>query len=207
MAEERAFVSRAGTKLEHALEAFSLEVNGFHCVDFGCNVGGFTDCLLSRGAREVVAIDTGYGTLAWTLRNDDRVVVRERTNALHAEPDAEVDLVVIDLAWTPQALALPAAQKWLAPGGKILTLVKPHYELKGEQKSLLSRGFLPAEHAASVFDQVVESMREMGFIVEQTTQSPLRGGKTARKRGVPGNIEFLALLSVVKNDTDEATFR
>ena len=107
---ERPFVSRAGAKLDHALDAFGFEVSGLRCADFGCNVGGFTDCLLQRGAERVVAIDTGYGVLAWKLRNDDRVEVRERTNALHADPpDEPLDLVVIDLAWTPQRLALPAA--------------------------------------------------------------------------------------------------
>ncbi|MFM8697247.1 MAG: SAM-dependent methyltransferase, partial [Phycisphaerales bacterium] len=79
-----AFVSRAGAKLAHALEAFKVDVAGLRCADFGCNVGGFTDCLLKAGAARVTAIDTGYGALAWTLRNDPRVEVRERTNALHA---------------------------------------------------------------------------------------------------------------------------
>ena len=143
------FVSRAGLKLEHALDEFVFEVTGLVCADFGCNVGGFTDCLLQRGAKLVYAIDTGYGTLAWKLRSDDRVITMERTNALHAElpspsgrgaggewlanrdkhstdrpspnplPEGEgfdgVDLVTIDLAWTQQKHAIPAALKWLKP--------------------------------------------------------------------------------------------
>ena len=130
------FVSRAGLKLDHALREFQLDVTGFVCADFGCNVGGFTDCLLQRGAAKVFAIDTGYGALAWTLRNDARVVVMERTNALHAPPpqDVLVDLVVIDLAWTPQRLAIPAALRWLKPDARIVTLVKPHYELDDAEK-------------------------------------------------------------------------
>ena len=112
---ERRFVSRAGEKLEHALKTFDLSVAGLRCADFGCNVGGFTDCMLQRDAGHVLAIDTGYGVLAWKLRSDERVTVMERTNALHADPPAQgVDLVVIDLAWTPQRLALPAARPWLA---------------------------------------------------------------------------------------------
>ena len=141
---ERRFVSRAGEKLDHAIEEFEIQVEGLACADFGCNVGGFTDCLLKRGASSVIAIETGYGVLEWKLRNDSRVDVRERTNALHAEPpETPVDLVVIDLAWTPQRLALPAADAWLGPEGRILTLVKPHYELPEDMKDLLDRGFLP----------------------------------------------------------------
>lgn len=194
MAEE-AFVSRAGAKLAHALEAFGLDVAGLRCADFGCNVGGFTDCLLKRGAARVTSIDTGYGALAWTLRNDARVEVRERTNALHAEPPAGgVDLVVVDLAWTPQRLAVPAALKWLAPGGRIVTLVKPHYELREEEKAWLDRGFLPHERVAGVVERVAAEMGALGAKVLGDVQSPLVGGKTSRKKGVPGNIEWLMLL-------------
>ena len=192
---ERRFVSRAGEKLEHALDAFNLDVTGFDCADFGCNVGGFTDCLLERGAKSVTAIDTGYGVLAWKLRDDDRVEVLERTNALHAATPAEgKDLVVIDLAWTPQRLSLPAARAWLRPEGKIVTLVKPHYELPPEQSDLLESGFLPPEHAEGVFKNVLTEISELGFKTLSTTQSPLVGGKSSRKRGVPGNVEFLAFL-------------
>jgi len=83
------FVSRAGAKLAHALDEFGLDVTGLICADFGCNVGGFTDCLLQRGAELIYALDTGYGTLAWKLRNDPRVVVMERTNALNSQPSEE----------------------------------------------------------------------------------------------------------------------
>ena len=108
------FVSRAGLKVDHALRMFELDVTGFVCADFGCNVGGFTDCLLQRGAAKVFAIDTGYGVLDWNLRNDPRVVVMERTNALHAaKPQAAIDLIVIDLGWTKQRHAIPAALRWL----------------------------------------------------------------------------------------------
>lgn len=189
------FVSRAGAKLEHALEEFKLDVTGLRCADFGCNVGGFTDCLLQRGAKHVIAIDTGYGALAWKLRQDPRVETRERTNALHAEAPADgVDLVVLDLAWTPQRLAIPAALKWLAPGGRIITLIKPHYELRDEEKAWLDRGFLPHERVPGVVTRVEAEMPALGAKVLGSTQSPLVGGKTSKKAGVPGNIEWLTLL-------------
>ena len=189
------FVSRAGAKLEHALEEFRLDVTGLRCADFGCNVGGFTDCLLQRGAEHVTAIDTGYGALAWKLRQDPRVETRERTNALHAEaPAGGIDLVVLDLAWTPQRLAIPAALKWLAPGGRIITLIKPHYELREEEKAWLDRGFLPHERVPGVVTRVEAEMPGLGAKVLGSTQSPLVGGKTSKKAGVPGNIEWLTLL-------------
>ena len=189
------FVSRAGAKLEHALEEFKLDVTGLRCADFGCNVGGFTDCLLQRGAKHVTAIDTGYGALAWKLRQDPRVETRERTNALHAEaPAGGVYLVVLDLAWTPQRLAIPAALTWLAPGGRIITLIKPHYELREEEKAWLDRGFLPHERVPGVVARVEAEMPALGAKVMGSTQSPLVGGKTSKKAGVPGNIEWLTLL-------------
>ncbi len=125
--EPSQFVGRAGDKLDAALAAFAVDVGGWVCADFGCNVGGFTHCLLSRGAARVYAVDTGYGALAWTLRQDSRVVVMERTNALYTEPPEPVDLVAIDVAWTPQKLIFPAARKWPKPGGIIVSLPQAHY--------------------------------------------------------------------------------
>ena len=194
-APEERFVSRAGAKLLHALEAFAIDVAGMRCADFGCNVGGFTDCMLQRGAAHVTAIDTGYGALAWKLRQDPRVEVRERTNALHADPPpGGVDLVVVDLAWTPQRLAVPAALRWLAPGGRIVTLVKPHYELQEDEKPWLDRGFLPHERVPGVVARVEATMPSLGARVTGSAQSPLVGGKTSRKAGVPGNVEWLVAL-------------
>lgn len=192
---ESPFVSRAGLKLAHAFDAFPFNPAGLVCADFGCNVGGFTDCMLQRGAARVVALDTGYGTLAWKLRSDPRVETRERTNALHAEPPpGGVDLVTIDLAWTPQRLAVPAALRWLRPGGHIITLVKPHYELLDDEKVLLVDGFLPHAHAPGVLERAQAGMGSLGARVCASTQSPITGGKTSRKKGVPGNIEYLLLL-------------
>lgn len=197
---EQPFVSRAGLKLDHALREFQFDVTGLVCADFGCNIGGFTDCLLQRGAKQVYALDTGYGTLAWKLRNDPRVVVMERTNALHASlpiceratPQAAtgVDLVVIDLAWTPQRLAIPAALKWLNPEGRIITLVKPHYELTDEEKkSLLVDGRLDLNEAERVLQRVLNDMPAWGAQPMAHTQSPITGSKSSR--GGAGNVEFL----------------
>jgi 23S rRNA (cytidine1920-2'-O)/16S rRNA (cytidine1409-2'-O)-methyltransferase len=193
MTQPSLFVSRAGVKLDHALREFNFDVTGFVCADFGCNAGGFTDCLLQRGAAKVFAIDTGYGALAWKLRNDPRVVVMERTNALHAAPPQEsVGLVAIDMAWTPQKHAIPAALKWLAPAGRIITLVKPHYELDdAEKKSLLHDGRLDPVEAERVLQRVIDRMPEWGAEVLAHTRSPITGGKSSK--GGEGNVEYLVM--------------
>src|SRR6188768_2535485 len=105
------FVSRAGLKLDHALTEFAVDVMGLVCADLGSNAGGFVDCLLRRGAARVYAIDTGYGVLEWKLRKDPRVIVMERTNAMHATLAEVVDVVTIDVAWTRQRNILPAARR------------------------------------------------------------------------------------------------
>lgn len=178
------FVSRAGEKLEHALSAFALDVGGCVCADLGCNAGGFTDCLLRRGAAKVYAVDTGYGMLDWRLRKDARVVVMERTNALRAELPEKVGLVVVDVAWTRQKVILPAARRLLGAGGRVVTLVKPHYEAEARQ---LRRGVLVAGEVAGVLERVRADVREAGFEVVADTESPLLGGK--------GNREMLWLLT------------
>ena len=107
------FVSRAGLKLEHAMQTFGLDAAGKVCADLGSNTGGFVDCLLRRGAARVYAVDTGYGVLEWKLRNDPRVVVMERTNAMHVVLPEKVQIVTIDVAWTRQQRILPAAARIL----------------------------------------------------------------------------------------------
>lgn len=129
------YVSRAGDKLEFALDHWHVAVTGLVCADLGCSTGGFTDCLLQRGAAKVYSVDTGYGVLAWKLRQDPKVVVLERANALHVVLPELVDLVTIDVSWTPQKLILPAALKLLKPGGQVISLIKPHYESKNPRIS------------------------------------------------------------------------
>src|SRR5436305_1493020 len=121
---EKAFVSRAGQKLEHALVNFGIDVSGWVCADLGSNVGGFVDCLLQSGAKKVYAIDTGYGALEWKLRKDPRVVVMERTNAMHVKLPEPVKLVSIDVAWTKQKNILPAARRMIDDDGIASALVQ-----------------------------------------------------------------------------------
>ena len=183
------FVSRGGIKLAAALDAFGLDVSGFVCADLGCNVGGFTDCLLKRGAARVYAMDTGYGSLAWGLRNDPRVVVMERTNAMHVEaPVGCVDLVVVDLGWTKQRHAIPAALRWNP--GQIVTLVKPHYESPPERG-----GVHGAEESLRVFGRVKGEMAGLGVRVVGEVESPILGGGG---KGRAGNREYLLWLHPVR---------
>ena len=183
------YASRGGLKLHGAIQAFGVDCTELVCADFGCNIGGFTDCLLAHGAAKVYAVDTGYGTLAWTLRKDPRVVVMERTNALYAEPPEPVDLVVIDVAWTPQKLSVPAAGKWLKPGGMIISLLKPVFELaklkpvKGGKPRPKS---MPLEQSEEIRDQVCEQLAQLGFEPAKIIASPITG------KG--GNTEFLLLI-------------
>ena len=112
------FVSRGGLKLEHALATFGNDIAGLTCADLGCSTGGFTDCLLKRGAAKVYAVDTGYGVLDYKLRKDARVVVRERSNAMHVELPEKVDFISIDASWTKQEKLLPNVDKLLKPDGR-----------------------------------------------------------------------------------------
>src|SRR3954468_14064629 len=122
------FVSRAGQKLEHALREFAIDVTDKICADLGCSTGGFSHCLLQHGAKQVYAVDTGYGVLDWKLRKDPRVIVMERTNAMHVDLPEKVDLVSIDVAWTRQRHILPAAKRIIRDTGIVVSLIKPHYE-------------------------------------------------------------------------------
>ncbi|MFG0273771.1 MAG: SAM-dependent methyltransferase [Phycisphaerales bacterium] len=185
------YVSRGALKLEHALGAFCFDPTGLACADLGCSTGGFTDCLLQRGAASVVSVDTGYGVLDYRLRTDARVTVVERSNALHTEPTRAVDLVVIDLGWTPQRLALPVALRWLggAANGRIITLIKPHYERSAERGGRRSEAILEESEAREITGRVLEAMPEWGAIALAVARSPITGGKGKSK----GNAEWLAL--------------
>jgi 23S rRNA (cytidine1920-2'-O)/16S rRNA (cytidine1409-2'-O)-methyltransferase len=177
------FVSRGGEKLAAALDHFQLDVTGLICADLGSHVGGFVDCLLQRGAGKVYSVDTSYGTLAWTLRKDDRVVVMERKNAMHVSLAERVDLVTVDVGWTPQAKVLPNVREMLRDGGRVVTLIKPHYEAA---KTLLEDGVLPKKHFEQTVERVVDAIGVMGWTVEGTFMSPIAGHG--------GNHEVLALL-------------
>jgi 23S rRNA (cytidine1920-2'-O)/16S rRNA (cytidine1409-2'-O)-methyltransferase len=179
------FVSRGGLKLDHALRILAVEANGLVCADLGCSTGGFTDCWLRHNAARVYAVDTGYGVLDWKLRNDTRVVVVERTNAMHVTLPEAVDRISIDVAWTKQEKILPSARRLLKPDGRIVTLIKPHYEADPKQ---LRKGVLPEEAVASVVEETLARVTACGFRVLGTVGSPIKGSK--------GNSEVLALLAV-----------
>jgi 23S rRNA (cytidine1920-2'-O)/16S rRNA (cytidine1409-2'-O)-methyltransferase len=181
------FVSRGGEKLAHALARFGIQVAGRVALDAGASTGGFTDCLLQRGARRVYAVDVGYGQLDWRLRQDPRVVVMERTNLrqLAALPEP-IDLATLDLSFISLRLVLEAVRQLLQPAGEVVALVKPQFEAGRGQ---VGRGGVvrdPAIHRA-VLDEVLGWAQAHGFGVRGLTASPLRGPA--------GNVEFLAHLA------------
>lgn len=176
----RPFASRAGAKLDYALRAFAIGVEGQICADFGSNVGGFVDCLLRQGASRVYAVERGYGVLAYGLRTDARVVVMERTDALQVRLPEPVRLLTIDMGWTRQTHVLPAARRSLAPEGEIISLIKPHYEAALE---MLRGGVLAEEHVEEVLDLVRSVLSDVGLTLVGETESPIRG--------TGGNREFL----------------
>jgi 23S rRNA (cytidine1920-2'-O)/16S rRNA (cytidine1409-2'-O)-methyltransferase len=190
------FVSRGGHKLEHALEHFALDVSGMVAVDLGASTGGFTDCLLQRGAARVYAVDVGHGQLAWKLRNDPRVVVMEKTNARELtpgrfpEPFSGADLVVIDCSFISLQKLLPAAVALLKPSARIVALVKPQFEA-GKAEVDKGEGVIrdPKIHER-VLDELrgwVQSHPDLAW--RNVTESPLLGPA--------GNKEFLLLLEKV----------
>lgn len=196
------YVSRGGLKLEHALREFAIDANGLVCADLGASTGGFTDCLLRHGAARVYAVDTAYGELAWTLRNDPRVVVMERSNALHTDPAPEigaaggVDLVVLDLGWTRQQFAIPAALRWLGPDGRIISLIKPHYEAGDRSRAGATSVVLAEPEAEAIASRIARQMPEWGARTLAMTKSPVLGGALSVRKKVKGagNAEWLALL-------------
>ena len=184
VAERQRFVSRGGDKLAGALDTFALDVAGVRAVDVGASTGGFTDCLLQRGARSVVAIDVGYGQLAWSLRTDPRVTVVERTNIRVADPaelGAPFDLAVVDVSFISLRTVLPHVAALLGEGGAIVALVKPQFEAgKGRvgKKGVVKDAGVHAE----VLEAAARAATEAGFVVRGLTFSPIKGPE--------GNIEF-----------------
>jgi 23S rRNA (cytidine1920-2'-O)/16S rRNA (cytidine1409-2'-O)-methyltransferase len=186
--EAARFVSRGGLKLQAALEAFAVNVNGRVCADVGASTGGFTDCLLHYGAARIYAIDVGYGQLAAKLRHDPRVIVMERANARLVERLAEpVDLAVMDVSFISLRLLLPVVRGWLNPHGEVIALIKPQFEA-GKQD--VGKGGIvknPAVHRR-VLEEVLGAAQAMGYAVHGLIASPLTGPK--------GNREFLARLTL-----------
>ena len=183
---ESRYVSRGGLKLEKALDEFGIDVTGLTCLDVGSSTGGFTDCLLQHGAKHVFAIDSGTNQLVWKLRNDPRVEVRENTNARELKttdfPTA-FDLIVMDVSFISVTKILPAVLDLLAPNGKVVTLIKPQFEVgRGE----VGKGGIvrePEKHQR-VVNEINEFANKLGLTCLGVIESPILGAE--------GNKEFLS---------------
>ena len=189
---ESRYVSRGGLKLEKALEEFHIDAAGFCCLDIGSSTGGFTDCLLRHGAERVYAIDSGTNQLAWKLRNDPRVEVRENTNARDLKPNdfqAAFDLIVMDVSFISVTKIFPALMDLLARGGRIITLIKPQFEVgRGE----VGKGGIvrePEKHER-VVREINEFAGKLGLACLGVIESPILGAE--------GNKEFLSLYERAK---------
>jgi len=187
---EHPYVSRGGVKLAAALDAFAIDPSGVVCLDVGASTGGFTDCLLQRGASRVYAIDVGYGQLDAKLRADPRVVLREKVNArfLSREHVPEsVALAALDLSFISVRLVLPAVLALLAPGARVVVLVKPQFE--AGRSEVGKGGIVRSEETRRRVVAGIESLgRELGLAVEGTIPSPIAGAH--------GNREFLLVFRV-----------
>lgn len=186
--EAERFVSRGGEKLDGAMNAFSIDLDGKVCLDIGSSTGGFTDCMLQHGADKVYAIDVGKGQLHWKLREDHRVVVMEGTNARYLTPadlPELADFASIDTSFISLTNILPAAKGLLKPGGEIISLIKPQFEA-GKEDVDKGRGVItdPAIHEAVISKVRKFGTEELGLEWLGLATSPLKGPK--------GNIEFLA---------------
>lgn len=187
--EDIPFVSRGGLKLQAAFDRFNLCIKNFIGMDVGASTGGFTDCLLQHGARKVYAVDVGYGQLAWQLRQDNRVIVMERTNIRYLNkekiPDP-IDIVTIDTSFISLKLVVPAVLKFMKKGGMLITLIKPQFEVG---KGKVGKGGVvkdPALHAA-VIEDLSSFFKGMELTCSDAIASPVLGPK--------GNQEFIMILN------------
>jgi len=192
------YVSRGGLKLKKALDEFGIDVSGVVAIDVGASTGGFSDCLLQAGAARIYAVDVGHGQLAWSLRQDPRVVCLEKTNIRYLTPDQLDDipeLAVIDASFISLAKVLPATVRLVRPGGRIIALIKPQFEVgKGE----VGKGGIVRDPVAH--EKVVEAVRqvasELDLTVSGLCESPIKGAD--------GNREFLILLDIPEIESMEA---
>lgn len=188
------FVGRGGFKLDGALTQFGVDVNGRFCADVGACTGGFTDVLLQNGAAQVFAIDVGYGQLDWNLRQDERVIVLERTNARYLDAlDTPVSFVCIDVSFISLKLILPAVKQWLTPQADIIALIKPQFEAGLKQ---VGKGGIVRETAVhrQVLHDILAWTAEQELIPVGLTLSSIQGAD--------GNIEFLVWLQTGNPDAE-----
>ncbi|WP_134698851.1 TlyA family RNA methyltransferase [Ammoniphilus sp. YIM 78166] len=183
------YVSRGGLKLEKAIKSFQLNLEDAVVMDIGASTGGFTDCALQNGARQVYAIDVGYGQLDWKLRSDSRVIVMERTNFRHLQPEQlkgdHPNFATIDVSFISLKIILPVLATFLEPGAHVVALVKPQFEAGREQVGKNGIVREPSIHE-QVLTTMVEFSTSLGYYVQGIDYSPITGGE--------GNIEFLLLL-------------
>ena len=184
------FVSRGGNKLAAAMETFPINVQGLVCADVGASTGGFTDCLLQNGAAKVYTIDVGHGILAWSLRNDPRVVVMEKTNARHVEKLNEpVSLSVMDASFISLKILLPVIKNWFSPeAGEVIALIKPQFEAGRKEVSKGKGVIRDPEIHRRVVREILDFAQETGYSVKGLHRSPVLGPK--------GNTEFLVWLGL-----------
>lgn len=179
------YVSRGGLKLEKAIEEFNLVLNHKVAMDIGSSTGGFTDCMLKNGAKKVYAIDVGYGQLDWSLRNDPRVVVMERTNIRNVTEEQigdKIDFISIDVSFISLELVLPIAKKLLKEDGEIIALVKPQFEA-GKEKVGKNGIVRDKKIHIEVLESIIRYVASIGLGVLNISFSPITGAK--------GNVEFL----------------
>jgi 23S rRNA (cytidine1920-2'-O)/16S rRNA (cytidine1409-2'-O)-methyltransferase len=183
------YVSRGGVKLAGALDAFGLDVRGLSCLDIGASTGGFSDCLLQRGAAHVVAVDVGYGQLAHKLRIDPRVAVLERTNARLLEPEAiggQADLTVVDASFIGLEKLMAAIARCTRPGGALVALVKPQFEV-GREEASRTKGVVRDDAVrARAIEAAVASVHDAGFRILAQADAAIPGPKGNREAFVYG---------------------
>ncbi len=182
------FVSRGGIKLDHAIKNIPVNIKDMICLDIGASTGGFTDCLLQNGAKKVYAVDVGYGQLAWSLRQDKRVEVIERTNIRYMDFNTigeKVDIITIDTSFISLKLVIPAAEKFMKKGTKVLALIKPQFEAGKER---IGKGGIVRDEnlRQDIINEIKSFFKQRGYDTGQIIESPIKGAK--------GNIEFIIFL-------------
>ncbi len=191
--DDNPFVSRGGLKLEKALKTIPVSVKGLTCLDIGASTGGFTDCLLQYGAGKVYAVDVGYGQFDWSLRQDSRVTVIERTNIRHMPYEVineKVDVVVADTSFISLKTVIPSAEKFMRNDTQVLALIKPQFE--AGKKNIGKGGVVKdPEIRKMVIEELKNFFKEKGYQINQVVPSPICGPK--------GNIEYIISLTFKEN--------
>ncbi|MBI5408269.1 MAG: TlyA family RNA methyltransferase [Nitrospirae bacterium] len=182
------YVSRGGLKLEHALTSFNIDVTDKIAMDVGASTGGFSDCLLQRGAKKIYAIDVGYGQFDWILRDNEKVILLERTNIRHLDNDLvfdEIDIAAIDVSFISLLKVIPKALEFLKPSGEIVALIKPQFEVG--RKNVGKGGVVrDEEKRLEAVENIKRESEKLGLEVRGLTTSPIKGPK--------GNVEYLIYL-------------